>query len=212
MRGATADGEAILRLRADQGLTQEALAAAAVVDVKTVRRAEQGDRVDVRTLDKIAAALGVPTRVLIGRESDDASSRVERHIGRFHAWQEAHNRRDVEGLLAQYHPEGVIVIPGGEGVPGGGEFHGLDPIRRHFTESFAVFDVKPLGPGDYRIDGVGDLVWARGVGTATVRATGMTFSAMAVHELEFREGLIWRHTIVTDTASIRDRMSGSPPT
>jgi transcriptional regulator with XRE-family HTH domain len=59
-RGIAANGASIRRARRLAGLTQEALAAAARCDEKTIRRAEKGCRLDITTLLRIAEALEVP--------------------------------------------------------------------------------------------------------------------------------------------------------
>jgi transcriptional regulator with XRE-family HTH domain len=65
LRGVQADGASIYRARRLQGLTQEALAAAAECDEKTIRRAEQGFHLDLATLSRIALALKMPYRRII---------------------------------------------------------------------------------------------------------------------------------------------------
>jgi DNA-binding XRE family transcriptional regulator len=50
--------------RADKGMTQEELAAAADVSRNTVLRAEAGGAVNVRTLAKLARALGITVHEL----------------------------------------------------------------------------------------------------------------------------------------------------
>ena len=53
-------GDRIRRIRKLRGLSQEALAANGGVATKTVSRAENGRNVSRRSIERIAAALGVP--------------------------------------------------------------------------------------------------------------------------------------------------------
>ena len=55
LRGIQANGTSIYRARRLRGLTQEALAAAAACDEKTIRRAEKGCRLDLATLVRTAS-------------------------------------------------------------------------------------------------------------------------------------------------------------
>jgi hypothetical protein len=64
-RGIQANGVSIYRARRLRGMTQEALAAAAACDEKTVRRAEKCCRLDIATLLRIAEALKLPYRRVV---------------------------------------------------------------------------------------------------------------------------------------------------
>lgn len=62
-------GQRILRARAEAGLTQEAAAAAAGIDYKRWQRLERGEvNTTVRTLTRVAGALGVTFWDLVARE------------------------------------------------------------------------------------------------------------------------------------------------
>lgn len=69
MRGVPADGRFIKKGRRSLGLTQEALAADARCDVKTVYRAENDAFLDIATLVRLAAALDVPYRKVVQRHA-----------------------------------------------------------------------------------------------------------------------------------------------
>lgn len=72
-------GERIVNLRKRRGMSQAELAAVSGVSVSLVRKLEQGARSDVRleTARKLAAALGVPTTVLIvDRGADEVDGRT----------------------------------------------------------------------------------------------------------------------------------------
>jgi DNA-binding XRE family transcriptional regulator len=70
MRGVPANGAYIKEKRRERGLTQEALADAAGCDIKTVYRAESGDRLDMATLARLAGALRVPYRKVVKTNED----------------------------------------------------------------------------------------------------------------------------------------------
>jgi transcriptional regulator with XRE-family HTH domain len=77
-----ANGEEIRRRRKRQGLTQEKVAEAAELNVRTIRRAEEGKRMSARTLDRIAQALGAQAEALVYLErAVEAPSRSERSTG-----------------------------------------------------------------------------------------------------------------------------------
>ncbi|MCA9204315.1 MAG: helix-turn-helix transcriptional regulator [Planctomycetales bacterium] len=66
MRGATANAKSAVKARQSLGLTQEELARLADVDVKTVRKAEHGGRLDLDTFTKLAFALQTDLNQLSG--------------------------------------------------------------------------------------------------------------------------------------------------
>jgi transcriptional regulator with XRE-family HTH domain len=65
MRGALANGKEFLLARTKLGLTQDQLAVLADVDVKTVRKAEHGKRLDLGTLTRLAHALKTDLQQLL---------------------------------------------------------------------------------------------------------------------------------------------------
>jgi transcriptional regulator with XRE-family HTH domain len=68
------DGEALLKLRVQQNLTQEKLATMSDLDVRTVQRAEKGESLQLETIVGLATALKVtvPELSMSGDESNDA--------------------------------------------------------------------------------------------------------------------------------------------
>jgi ketosteroid isomerase-like protein len=187
-------------------LTQDSLALRAHCDVKTIRNAEKGVRLDASTLKRIADALGRPLGAFWSDYLD--AEAPQRNMKLFWEWQEASNRRDVEGMVRCYHPEGTVLIPGAEGLPGGGEFRGLDAIRAQWTEAINAFDTEELTREDLQVDAVGDYVFARAWATAVARATGLRFTALGIHEFVVQDGKFLRHTLVVDTAAIRQSLQG----
>ena len=107
MRGIFPDGEAITSIRRLIGLTQEQLAAHADCDVKTVRRAEKGEPVDLRTLARIASGLGVECeRVTQSMMSDQATGVQSESVDElvveqwFSAWASA----DIKQMMQCFDP------------------------------------------------------------------------------------------------------------
>src|SRR6516165_9820252 len=111
MRGAKSNGEQIRAARFGRGFTQEQLAALAELDVKTVRKAEQGRRLDLGSLTRLAHALQSDLSRLIrpGRSNSDREVRRREHIMRWHRLWDA---EDSDGLIALYHENAVLHLPG----------------------------------------------------------------------------------------------------
>ena len=157
MRGAFADGEWIRTSRVGKGLTQEQFAALADVDVKTVRKAEQGKRLDIGTLSRVAQVLGADVRSLLraaNGESDQASAR-RRAVERYEAAWEA---RDMEAILALYHEHAVLYLPGGPHIPFSGPFRGKVQIRQANELAWASAQTVPASPQEHSIIVSGDTV------------------------------------------------------
>jgi ketosteroid isomerase-like protein len=188
-------------------MTQEALATSASCDVKTIRTAEKNGRLDASTVKRIADAMGLSLAAIV-LDQDDPSPHDNAQI--FHRWQAAFNDRNVDALVEHYLEDATLAIPGADDLPGGGTFHGADSIRQHFLRSFDTFEVDRLTAEDYRIDAVGDYVFARGTPSATIKGTGRRFMAAELNELEIRDGKIYRHTVIVDTAPMRRCLTCQP--
>jgi ketosteroid isomerase-like protein/DNA-binding XRE family transcriptional regulator len=199
MRGAVGDGKVIRELRRSLGLTQEKLAARSACDVKTIRHAEHGKALDVRTLSRIAEGLDTVLSSIV-RHANGTLDQVQRNIQQVHRWRRAFNARDVEGVLAIYHDEAVLIYP--EGSPGGGVFRGKAAIRRQAEIAFECFETKPITPKMMQAHAVDNVVFVRGKTSCTVRATGVTFTLQVVHEFQFDNGLVIQHTGLFDTLSM----------
>lgn len=159
MRGVLADGQRVTDARLARGLTQEQLAARAELDVKTVRKAEQGKRLDVGTLGRIAAALDVELhRVLRGQPAEQEARRevVLR-------WQRAFDEQDIEGMLALFHDDAVAYLPGDPTVPFGGTFRGRDAVRACHVTAWASCRTAPVPATDFSVLVSGDTVVLHGV-------------------------------------------------
>jgi ketosteroid isomerase-like protein len=202
MRGIGVDGSVLRKWRKEHGVTQELLAARLPCDSKTIRHAEQSKRLDASTVRRIADAMGVPLGAIVVQD-DDPQRIAERNAQLSHDWQSVYNTRDVAALMDFYHDDATLLVPGAEDLPAGGEFRGKDAIGEHFRGAFDTFRTEVLTPDRYKLDAVGEYVFLRVRATAEVLATGQSFTAMVVHELEIKDGKIHRHTMVCDTAAIR---------
>src|SRR5262245_52335069 len=100
MRGALADGQRVTATRVARGHTQEQLAALAELDVKTVRKAEQGKRLDIETLSRLAAALDVELNRLVRAGGTHAEGAAREVVMR---WPALWDAQDADAMLALYH-------------------------------------------------------------------------------------------------------------
>ena len=208
MRGSTANGPNIRRRRKRLGLTQEELASRAEVDVKTVRNAEANRNLDADTLQRIAMALTVELSY-IAVTSSDSNRQAPRRIRIIEKWIEAFNDQDVDGMVAVYHDDALLTFPTGGEMPGGGTYKGKEQLRRQAEESFACFKTEPFTSQSFRIHSAGDFVFLRGSAAVTVKATGASFTAELLHEFEFNDDKVTRHTGLFDTASMLKAFIGS---
>jgi ketosteroid isomerase-like protein len=208
MRGIAVHGSVLRKWRRDHGVTQEQLAEKIPCDIKTVRNAEKNRRLDASTVRRIADAMGVSLAAVVVKK-DDPQRIAERNAQLVHDWQAVYNARDVDSVLAFYHDDATLLVAGAEDLPAGGEFRGKNAVREHFQDAFATFRTEVITPDRYKLDAVGDYVFLRVTASADVLATGQSFTAMVVHELEIKDGKIYRHTMVCDTAAIRACMPRS---
>ena len=157
MRGALAKGELIRQIRIDSGETQEKLAAAASIDVKTVRKAEQGQRVDLNTLNELARVLGVRLPALMA-EPKAAIDIQQLRVRAVESWISAWNRHDLDALMMLYHNDAVMSLPGGAGVPSGGRFEGKAAIRRVQEQAWQTSAPFPLNWRDTILTTISDMI------------------------------------------------------
>jgi transcriptional regulator with XRE-family HTH domain len=76
-------------------MTQEALAASASCDARTIRNAEQGNRLDVVTLKRIAQALDMQYADIV-RQLDEANGDVRLKVPIAREWLSAFDDRDAK--------------------------------------------------------------------------------------------------------------------
>lgn len=205
MRGALADGERIRRERLAQGLTQEQLAASADVDVKTVRKAEQGRRLDVETLTSLARVLGVaPPTLMTEIPSEGDIQRIR--LQAVERWIRCWDQRDIAGLMELYYDEAVLLLPGSTGLPFGGRFEGLEAIRRANELAWQAVPTDPVKPGDYSLVADDDTVVMHG--TKSIRLPdGRQMPLSSVHVYRFTDGLIAELRVEYDTLALHRLLS-----
>ena len=201
MRGIETDGPKIVTLRAALRLTQEEFARKAQCDVKTLRKAEKGRRVDLATLRRIASALNLPASAIM-RPAKPSEAQAERQLDVVRQWQKAINERDIDAMLACYHDDAVLDYPAMDGVPGSGRYCGKEQLRRQAEMALAYFDTPPITPDMYRLHAVDNWVFMRGVAPTIVRETGVRLTASAMHEFEFKGDNILRHYGYFDTLAL----------
>ncbi|HEX5102521.1 MAG TPA: helix-turn-helix transcriptional regulator, partial [Pirellulaceae bacterium] len=158
MRGAIANGEKIAALRKTAGLTQDELAAGCGCDVKTIRSAERGNRLDLATLRRIAARLSVEYRDIV---ADIASGRREANIAAAMAFLRAFDARDPDAVAACFCEDGAVLVFADERLPGAGEYRGRNRVRQWAVNCFAAYLAPPVEFGNYRFEAAGELVFAR---------------------------------------------------
>lgn len=202
MRGITANGNQIRELRKSFGFTQEELAKRASCDVKTIRKAEKGGRVDLRTLSRIATALQV-TSADVAMGADNSHEKETVNVQTVLAWHDAFNRRDVDAILECWHDDGVLQIPGTDDIPAGGSVEGKDEIRAHTETTFQVFDTEHLSWDMMQISAVDDLVFVRGEASVMHIPTGRAMRSYVVHVFRLVRGKIIEQLISTDTRAFQ---------
>lgn len=161
MRGAIADGDQIRSARVGQGLTQEQLATRADVDVKTVRKAEQGKRLDAGTLGRIAEALAVDINSVLRRTTEESTAHTARRSV-VERWQAAWDARDIDAIMALFHDRAELHLPGGPQIPFSGVYRGKEAIRRANELAWATAQTVPQQPADYSLIVSGDSVVLHG--------------------------------------------------
>jgi transcriptional regulator with XRE-family HTH domain len=150
MRGAQANGEQIQAARSARGLTQEQLASLAGVDVRTIRKAEQGRRVDLGTLTRISFSLDIDVGSLIVRTRSPEELGIRRRdaVRRWHHGWETH---DIQMLLNVYHDDAVLHLPGAPEIPFAGEHRGKEAIRQAYETAWKMCKTEPMFQRDFSL-------------------------------------------------------------
>lgn len=151
MRGVTPNGPAIRSRRLREGLSQVALAKLTDLDVKTIRKAEKGQRLDIATVTSIAEALKEDVNVFVNADTPDvANSEAERNLFIAKALVEYYD----EGApiakypaLSVYFTEDIVFHCPAERslVPFGGDWHGAEGVQQFFDNFYAMFSRKQGG-------------------------------------------------------------------
>jgi transcriptional regulator with XRE-family HTH domain len=199
MRGVQANGEQIQATRLERGLTVEQLASLAGVDVKTVRKAERGQRVDLSTLTRISFSLDVDVRSLLVMTRSRLELELHRRdaVRRWHRGWEAH---DIEELLSVYHEDAVLHMPGAPDIPCAGEHHGRKAIREMQEIAWNTCVTEPMSGGDFRLVTSDNTVILSGrVGIHL--PDGLTVQLWCVQIFTFHDGseLVVDHRVEYDT-------------
>ena len=201
-QGVMANGPKIRKLRKSQGLSQESLATAIGCDVKTIHHAENGKRVHLDTLVKLAQALGVELRV-IHISSDDPDEFLELGLRKIDRWRNSFGAMCVESLVDVYHEEAHMAYPGLDTLCNDGKTTGKSVIRAQFDLLFREFHFDPWPELSAYIHAAENFVFLRGEVTGTVRRTGVRFTSRAIHEFEFAGKRVRRHVGMFDASCMR---------
>jgi ketosteroid isomerase-like protein len=119
--------------------------------------------------------------------------------------QEAYNRHDVDGVLAELDEHVSWEVP--EVLPLGGAHVGHDEMRTFLNAAFSAFPDPRIEPGE--IVDAGHLVVYVGRFTAVAPA-GRTLSVATVFVFEVANGRITRMREFSDTAAILTFAKGGP--
>jgi transcriptional regulator with XRE-family HTH domain len=203
MRGVEVNGEAIYTSRVKLGLTQEQLANAAKIDVKTLRKAEQGKRIDLEPLTRLAFALNTEIRLLtIPGESE--TSRENRNRELILVWTRVFDAQDMEALLALYHDNAVLRLPGAPQIPFGGTYQGKEELRKAYAQVWQV-QHKSIGVDEMTILTSGNSVTLSGAKGAYL-PNGELFHFPCLQIFNLENGLIMEHQVEFDTLEFVKRM------
>lgn len=157
MRGAEANGSELQTARLGRGLTQEQLAALAGVDVKTVRKAEQGKRLDLDTLTRLAFALQTELQRLLVLSPSETELQIRRRDAVLR-WQRAWDEQSHERVLQEFHEDAVLRLPGVGNIPFSGVFRGKEEIRRAHETAWATCRTEPVPADDFPVLVIDDTV------------------------------------------------------
>jgi ketosteroid isomerase-like protein len=212
MRGAQVNAEALRSLRVNLGLTQEQLASRAEIDVTTLRRMEKGLKAfDIPTISAVAASLGCHVSRLVipspSTHAADSPEEINRACVARH--REGFARKDVEAVLACYTEDAVVNFPTSLPPPSG-RFEGHAAIRGHLEETFRTFTPEIPTLEESVLYVFEDRVILRQVSSAVVLQTGASFTSELLFEYYFRDGKIWKHVGLFDTAAMANALNTPP--
>jgi transcriptional regulator with XRE-family HTH domain len=204
MRGVNFNGSRLRSVRALRGLTQEQLAASADVDVKTVRKAERGGRVDIATLSRLAHALDIRVEQLV-REAEPEASPARQVVER---WLAAWDAQDGDLLMSLYREDAIMYLPGASHIPFGGVFRGASQIRQANETAWATCRTVP-----YRSEEVSLLVSENTVVLQGMKGVylpnGEVASFWCVQTFSFEGDRISAHRVEYDTLTFLELLGHS---
>jgi transcriptional regulator with XRE-family HTH domain len=210
MRGVLANGDLIRHVRNLKGMTQEALAAAAPCDVKTIRKAEKGDRLDIVTVKRISRALGAEFgEVVTVFDKADAVERPNVRVVR--DWLSAFDSRDPRAIAGLFWNDGVVRLPGTPLLRGTGIFEGKREITRQIEMAFEMFAVAPYFSQGSVVAAEGNHVFAEtGPVSVTCRSNGQSTTASSVQVFEFKGNKVARLRSYFDISALDALVRGLP--
>ncbi len=189
MRGHHSNGSSIRELRRLLGLTQDEVAVRAGCDVKTIRKAERGQRLDIATLRGIAKVFQTPVSSLV---SVDSATQAGQSV-LVSAWTRAFNRQDVDALVELYSEDAILHFPALKGPVGAEVFRARTDLRQHFETTFAKFDFRKILLNKCRLYRAGDFVLLRLTLAGTPRKSRLMLKWEGMHEFRFANQLIVEH-------------------
>jgi transcriptional regulator with XRE-family HTH domain len=197
MRGKPVHGDRIHDLRKAHGMTQEQLADCAGLDVKTVRKAEQGKRLDLGTITKLCFVLQTDLLHLIRPSRSAQELEIRRRDVVIH-WQRAFNGRDLHGVSECYHDEAVLHLPGAPLISFGGVFRGHKEIQQATQRYWKRCHPDLLDERDFAILLCGETAILQG--HKAVQSANGDFNPMHYTQtLIFTGELIVEHRVEFDT-------------
>lgn len=204
MRGVLVDGVKLLAARQRSGLTQLELARVAGVDVKTIRKAERGGRIDLPPLTRLAKAVAIDVQLLIASEPADDDLQ-ERRRTTIYDWARAFDAHDMPGLLALYHDDATLRLPGGPNVPFGGVFRGKELIRQAHEAAWSTTRQEPI-----RLDQMSLFIAERSITLRGEKGIYMPSGELVrfpcLQVFTFLEHLVSEHEVQFDTLDFARRM------
>lgn len=207
MRGVTVNGDKLLASRLQMGLTQEELGRLARVDSKTIRKAEQGKRLDLTTLTRLAYALKTDLQQLIVPSDAETGQQVTwRDI--FLQWSRAFDECNGELLMATYHDDAALYLPSGPNFPFAGVSRGKEAIRRAHESAWTLRQ-DPIGMDEITFI-PSDQGLAFGGSKRYYKPSGDTFKCHVLHMLTFRDNLIFEHHVEFDTLDFMKQLGMLP--
>lgn len=204
MRGVDVHGEKIHEARTSRAWTQAELARLAGLDVKTVRKAEQGKRIDFIPLSRLAEALEIDVVRLMARGACESDLEHERRETVFR-WIKAYDTRDPEALVSLYKDDAVLRIPGGPDVPCSGVFRGKELIRQAHEAAW-VTPQEPARVEELKVHADGNTVALVGE-KRFYMPNGESFELRAINLFTFDGTLFIEHEVQYDTLDYVQRMS-----
>lgn len=192
-----ANGENVQATRLKLGLTQEQLAKLADVDVKTIRKAEQGKRLDLGTLTRVAYGLKTSLLHLIIPTNAENISELKRRESVMQ-WHQAWDDQDIEALLTLYDEEAILRLPGGPSLPTGGTFRGKSQIRTANLTAWSSCNTAPICTQDFSLFVCDDAVILNGKKSFCL-PDGQLTPLACIHIFKFKAELIVDHQVEYDT-------------